>query len=186
MQRTGIGFIRMTPIRELGWALVLWGALAIIFGLIAVLWPGLTLSGFAIIFGAFALITGVLEVLHAFQSGLPLEGKWLLALRGAVIGVIGLLALILPSLTVSAFILLIGAFFFVVGISEIMAAFRGHLQGWLVARGALAILLGILIAFWTKVVAYTLTIFFGLFAIAGGVVALSIGIWLVRRVRASP
>src|ERR671923_2512153 len=50
------------------WVLALRGVLAIIFGVLAFLWPGLTLITLVLLFGAYALVDGVFAVIAGIAS----------------------------------------------------------------------------------------------------------------------
>ena len=81
------------------WALMLRGLFAVLFGLAALLWPGLTLLVLLYLFAAYALVDGVFAIVAAFRpSARHTRGWWLLA--EAVIGILtGLVALFLPGIT---------------------------------------------------------------------------------------
>ena len=49
---------------------------------------------------------------------------WILALRGAVSVVLGLIAFLLPALTLAALVILFGAFALVDGVTRLSAGFR--------------------------------------------------------------
>lgn len=44
------------------WILALEGAVAVIFGIVTLLWPGLTLATLILLFGGFVLVDGILSV----------------------------------------------------------------------------------------------------------------------------
>ncbi len=165
---------------NLAWFLIPWGILAIIAGIVALIWPGRTLVTLTIIFGAFALITGLIEIWHAFMSSALAEARWLMGIRGLATAVLGLLALFLPGLTLGAFVVLLAVYFFILGVIEVIGAFRGHFDGWLLIRGVLAIALGIIAAALPGLAVTSLAIVFGVYAIIGGFAALAAGIRLAR------
>lgn len=169
-----------TPSRGSGWALIAWGVLAIIFGIAVIIWPGLTLLDLAIIFGIFAIIAGVVELIHTFTTQLSTEGRVLLGLRGLATLIIGLIAVIFPGLAIGAYVLLLGVYFFIVGILEIFGAFRGHFHGWLLLRGVIAVIAGIVAVLWPGIAALTLAFIFGIYALLAGFTALFTGISLLR------
>src|SRR3954466_5474041 len=45
------------------------GTLAILFGVVALLWPGITLLALALLFGAWALLDGISLLANAFRQG---------------------------------------------------------------------------------------------------------------------
>ena len=51
------------------WLLLLRGVAAILFGVLAFIWPGLTLVTLVLLYGAYALVDGVLSLWAAFQGG---------------------------------------------------------------------------------------------------------------------
>ena len=50
------------------WSLVIRGLVAIIVGIIAFAWPGITLEALVLLFGAYALIDGVLSIVGAWRA----------------------------------------------------------------------------------------------------------------------
>ena len=162
------------------WFLIPWGILAIIAGIAAIIWPGLTLATLTIIFGAFAVVTGLIEVWHALVSHGAGEMRALLGIRGIITVALGLLALFLPALTIGAFILLLAVYFFILGVIEGVAAFRRHISGALLIRGLLAIAFGIVALLWPGLAAFSLAIVFGIYAILGGITAILVGIRTAR------
>lgn len=165
-----------TPTRMAGLALVVLGVLAVVAGIVALVFPGLTLFNLVIIFGWFAIITGIVEIVHAVTGDRTNEARAVLGVWGLATLVLGLLALILPGLTVGAFVLLIAAYFLVTGVAQIIASFRGHLHGWLLVWGVLGVLAGLVALVYPGIAALTLAIIFGVYALLGGISALGAGI----------
>ena len=67
------------------WALLLRGIVTVLFGLAALLWPGLTLFVLIVFFGAYALVDGILAIVAGIRGS---EGsRWLLLAEG-VLGVL--------------------------------------------------------------------------------------------------
>lgn len=168
------------PTRGTAWALVILGILAIVAGIVAIVFPGLTLLTLVAIFGWFAIVTGVLEIIHAFTSNRTTEGRIILGLWGVVTVILGLIALFLPGITLRVFVLWIAAYFFVTGVIQIIAALRGHLHGWLLLWGVLGIIAGVVALVWPGLAALTLAIIFGVYAIIGGLSSLFAGIAVLR------
>jgi uncharacterized membrane protein HdeD (DUF308 family) len=163
-----------------GWALIIIGALTAIAGIVAIIFPGVTLFTLVLLFGWFAIVAGVMEVIHAFTGSRSTEGKLLLALWGLATIVIGLIALILPGVTVASFVVLMAAYFLITGVTQIVAAFRGHLHGWLLLWGVIGVIAGLAAIFYPGAAALTLAIIFGVYAILGGLTALAAGIAVLR------
>ncbi len=132
------------------WALALRGAIAILFGLAALVRPGIALEALILLFGAYALVDGVFSIVGVFggtRSGTP---RWLLLLEGVVSILAGLIAFVLPGLAAVAFLYLIAAWAIITGISEIAMAIRlrREIRGeWaLILGGAFSVLFGVILA----------------------------------------
>ncbi|WP_106401829.1 HdeD family acid-resistance protein [Actinocorallia populi] len=155
------------------WVLALRGGLAVLFGLLAWIWPGITVLALALLFGAYALVDGAVALYHAFKGGVRGQSRSWLALTGACGVVVGLLALFWPGATAFALIVLIGAWAIATGVTEIVAAIwmRRQIEGewWHVLSGALSVLFGLALLVWPGAGGLALVWLIGVFSIAFGV-----------------
>jgi uncharacterized membrane protein HdeD (DUF308 family) len=131
------------------WALVLRGLAAILFGVLAFAWPGITLFVLVLFFGAYMLVDGIFAIVAAVRAAGEEDRWWLLLVQG-ILGVLaGLVAIFWPGLTALALLYFIAAWAIVTGIMEIVAAIRlrREIEGeWALAlSGALAVLFGVLL-----------------------------------------
>ncbi|KAB2368121.1 HdeD family acid-resistance protein [Actinomadura montaniterrae] len=153
------------------WVLALRGAFAILFGVVAWVWPHITLWVLVVLFGAYALVDGVTAVAQAVRgtTGGP---RGLLAVSGAAGIVLGIVAMAWPGVTALALLMLIAAWAVVTGVLEIVAAvsLRRELRGeWMYAvTGAISIVFGILLFAWPVSGALAVVWLIGLFAILFG------------------
>ncbi|MDL2356121.1 MAG: DUF308 domain-containing protein [Pseudomonadota bacterium] len=126
------------------WMLALRGAIAIAFGLLALLLPGLTLLSLIALFAVYALFGGAVWMSGAIRNRRADDHWWVLLIAGlAGIGA-GLIALVHPALTALVLILLIGANALVTGLLDIVVAIRlrRRLHGeWLLVLAGLASIL---------------------------------------------
>ena len=113
------------------WLVVLRGVLAVLFGLTAFLWPGLTMLVLIILFGVYALadgvvavITGVFEIVGAIRLRREIDNEWLLMLGGLLSIAFGVLLVLYPAAAGLALIWMIGSFEIVFGILLIALGFR--------------------------------------------------------------
>jgi uncharacterized membrane protein HdeD (DUF308 family) len=132
------------------WALALRGAIAILFGLAALLRPGIALEALILLFGAYALVDGLFAVVGVFggtRGGTP---RWLLFIEGIASILVGLIAFVLPGLTATLFLYLIAIWAIITGVSEIAMAIRlrRDIRGeWaLIVGGAFSVLFGVILA----------------------------------------
>src|SRR5438309_6217885 len=104
-------------------SLILLGILAVIVGIIAIAWPGVTILALVILFAIYAFMAAGLQAARAFSSATagPVFGHLLLGLVDLAAGVI---ALIWPGLTALVLVLIVAYWAFAGGFAEIFAAFR--------------------------------------------------------------
>jgi uncharacterized membrane protein HdeD (DUF308 family) len=172
-----VSFSTIQQINRNYWlVLLLRGILAIVFGIIALVWPGWTILALIYVFGAYALIDGVMAVINSIQDRGTSSNWWLQLIRGIVGIIIGLLVFFWPGLTVIMLFTLIGIWALVVGVFELLAAFvlpGGHGLEWsFVLGGILSIILGLLFIRHPIAAMLSLVWVLGIFAIAYGLVQL--------------
>lgn len=131
------------------WALLLRGIAAIIFGVLAFTWPGLTLVTLVLLYGAFALVDGVLSLIAAFSgSARPIPTWWLIVVGLLGIGA-GVVTFLWPGITAVLLVMFIGAWALVHGIFEIIGAIQLRKEidnEWmLILGGVLSVLFGIVV-----------------------------------------
>src|SRR4051812_32809674 len=108
------------------WAVVLRGVAGVLFGLLALIWPQITLWALVVLFGAYALVDGVITLVTAFGGNRERAGSsrgWLIV-EGIAGIVIGILTFVWPGVTALALLWLIAAWALVTGVLEIIAAVR--------------------------------------------------------------
>jgi len=164
------------------WLLLLRGIAAIVFGVLAFIWPGLTLLTLVILYGVFAIFDGVLAFAALFGRSGPEVPKWWLALTGILDIGAGLIALFWPGITALVLIIFIGAWAIVRGVMEIIAAIqlRKEIEGeWLlVLAGVLSVLFGLGVLIYPGAGAVALAWLIGIYAIAIGVVMIMLALRL--------
>ncbi len=132
------------------WIMALRGLLAVIFGLIALLAPGIALLAFIYVFAAYALVDGGIAVITAIQEReLLYRWGWIL-FEGILRILVGIIAFANPALTALVLLYLIAAWAIVTGIMEIVAAFAIRefvSREWVLAlAGIVSVAFGILLS----------------------------------------
>ncbi len=163
------------------WLLALRGAIAIAFGLAAILMPLITLATLAVLFAAFALLAGTVWVFGAVRNRTRDERWWVLLLLGGFSVAAGMVAALYPGVTIVALILLVGANALVTGVLDIVVALRvrRHIKReWLLAmNGVASIAFGALVLlFPLGAGALALAWLIGLYAVLTGVVLLALSL----------
>jgi len=131
------------------WMVALRGLLAIIFGLIALFFPGIALLAFIFVFAAYAIIDGIVAVIVAVRErGFLSRWGWVL-FEGILSILAGILAFAFPGITALVLLYIVAAWAIVTGILEIVAAFvlREYVsREWLLAlAGILSVVFGIIL-----------------------------------------
>ncbi len=131
------------------WALVVRGIAAIIFGVIAFAWPGITLAALVLLFGAYALLDGVMSLVGAVRAVKSHERWGALTFEGVAGIVAAVVTILWPAITALSLVFIIAAWAIITGVFEIVAAVRLRklIQGeWLlVLSGIASLVFGILI-----------------------------------------
>mgnify|MGYP006185052657 FL=1 len=131
------------------WILLLYGLVALGFGIIAIGWPMSAAIALAWTLGVMAIVEGVISLLALITGASGASRGWLLLYVVASLG-FGVLAVINPLATASVLVLFLAAWLLVAGIYRIVFAIRvrKQIQGeWLlILSGVLAIVLGLLFA----------------------------------------
>ena len=166
------------------WLLVLRGACAILFGVFALAWPGVTVGALLLLFGAYAFADGVLAVVAAL-SGRASTPWGALLLEGLVGLGAAAAALFFPGVTAIVLLYLIAFWAILTGILEIAAALqlRKEIDGefWLGLAGAASILFGVLLVLFPAQATLTLVWLIGSGAIVIGAFLILLG-WRLRGV----
>ena len=130
--------------QEPWWSLLLRGIFIIILGVVAFIWPVLTIGVLILFFGAFALVDGIFAVVISLikHKTIPL---WGLMLAGGIAGiVVGILVFMAPLLAGLVLVYLIAAWLVVTGIIRIVTAILARKGGPLVL-GIVSVCFGVAI-----------------------------------------
>jgi uncharacterized membrane protein HdeD (DUF308 family) len=156
------------------WLLLARGIVAILFGVMVWLLPGISLAFLVLLFGAFALVDGILGAWMAIAGRKEYEDWWDLLLWGLVGIGMGILTFVAPGVTALALVFFIAGWAIATGVLEIVVAIRlrREIEGeWLLILGGLvSVLLGILLMLRPGVGALALVWLIGMYAIIFGLV----------------
>jgi len=155
------------------WVLLLRGLAGIIFGVLAFIWPGITLTVLVLMFGAYAFVDGILAIIEGIRRHAQESNWWLLILEGIIGIAAGVVAFLWPGITALALLYLVAAWAVITGLFEILAAIRlrREIEGeWVLGlTGLLSVLLGIALAVWPSTGALALVWMIAVYAIAFGI-----------------
>jgi uncharacterized membrane protein HdeD (DUF308 family) len=166
------------------WVLMLQGILGIAFGILALLFPGIALTTLAFVFAAWAIVTGVGHIVEGWRVAEHRGRSWPFAVMGALGIVAGVLAALVPGITILGLILLLGWWLVLQGVMEIYTAWRIRKEvtgEWILALiGVLRTIAGVVVLVMPIVGAILTVTLMAVWAFVGGLAALSLG-WRLRR-----
>jgi uncharacterized membrane protein HdeD (DUF308 family) len=166
------------------WLLALRGLAGVLFGILAFIWPGITLVVLVYLFGAFAVVNGILSLVLAWYapSGYPRFGA--LILGGILSIAAGLIAFFLPGITALGLLIMIAAWAIVIGIIEIVAAVQLRkviTNEWLlVLAGIASVAFGVVLLLYPRAGALVLVWWLGAYALVFGILLMILAFRLRR------
>jgi len=157
------------------WALALRGVVAVLFGLLTFILPGITLVTLVLLFGAYALVDGIFNLIGFFRVA---SHQWALLIEGVVGIIAGIVAFALPAITAIVLLYVIAFWAIFTGVFEIIAGIRlrkAIANEWiLLLVGVLSLLFGLLILFAPGAGALAIVLWIGAYALVFGVFLLAL------------
>jgi uncharacterized membrane protein HdeD (DUF308 family) len=165
------------------WLLLLRGIAAIVFGVLAFAWPGLTLLTLILLYGAFALVDGVIAIITAIKGGAPTARGWL-----AIVGILGIavgaFTFFLPGMTALILLFTMAGWAVAIGVLQIMGAIRLRKEidnEWLlILSGVVSVLFGLGVVLYPGAGALALVWLIGTYAIIAGVLYIGLALRLKK------
>jgi uncharacterized membrane protein HdeD (DUF308 family) len=157
------------------WALALRGAIAVLFGLLTLFIPGVTLISLVMLFGFYAILDGVFDIVSAIKAP---GHHWPLVVEGIVGIVAGIVTFMWPGITAIALLYLIAFWAILTGALEIVAGIRLRTvianELLLILMGVISILFGILIILFPGAGALAIIIWIGAYALVFGIILIAL------------
>jgi uncharacterized membrane protein HdeD (DUF308 family) len=161
------------------WLLALRGVVAIAFGVLAFIWPGITLLTLTLLWGAYTLSDGVFALWAAIAGkGGEMAPRWWLGVVGVASILAGLVAFLWPGMTALVLLLFIASWAIIIGVLQVWGAIRlrKEIEGeWLLAlNGILSIAFGVILMVQPGVGALAVVWLIGWYAILAGGLAIAL------------
>jgi len=175
-------------IKSTSTTLILIGILAVIVGVIAIAWPGVTILALVILFAIYAFADAGLQTSRAFSSRAagPVLGHLLLALVDLAAGVF---ALAWPAPTAFVLVIVVAAWALGGGVAEFFAAFQtgesAGMRATLLVAGLVSVAFGVVLFARPGLGAVTLALLFGLYAMIYGFSQITAGTQLRQLTKSS-
>ena len=148
------------------------GILAIVFGLVALFFPGLTLATLGILFSIAILIGGIMLTTGSLRIR-KINQRWYILLLEGIIGIlIGIIILARPELVATVFVTIIGLWAIIIGLVFLFAYLRSKLPSFsnifILIVSVLSLLTGIFIIVNPFESTRVITILIGIYAVIYG------------------
>jgi uncharacterized membrane protein HdeD (DUF308 family) len=157
------------------WAVALRGVVAVLFGLVALIFTGPTMLSLLLLFCAYALVDGIFAIISGVRAARRGERWGVLILQGLASLIAAAMAFFWPGITLVAFVWLWAVWSIVSGALAMTAAFtlrKDHGRWWLGLGGALGVIAGVLMILAPLLGAVVLTWWLGAYAVVFGVTLL--------------
>lgn len=162
---------------RLWWMIVLRGLVALLFGLVAIFWPGIGLDALIVLFGVYALADGLIAVIGSLRMAPGEPRRSFLALTGVAGILIGSISVLWPQATVVVLLYFVAAWALLFGLIEIAGSLRLRKEfgpDWPISKGGILLaVFGLLLLAFPGAVAVAATWVIGIFALLIGVALLS-------------
>jgi len=166
------------------WVVALRGVVAILFGLLAFVLPGITLAVLVLLFGAYAIVEGIFNVIAAVRGREGVAPWWALLLEGLVSIGAGVVTFVWPGLTALVLLYVIAVWAVITGALEIAAAIRLRKvmtgEWWLALSGVLSIVFGALLMIAPAAGALVVVLWIGAYAVVFGALLIGLAFRLRR------
>jgi uncharacterized membrane protein HdeD (DUF308 family) len=172
------------------WMLALRGTAALLFGILAIAWPGITLLVLVALFAAYAFVSGGAALIAGFQQRKTDKGWWMVLLLG-VIGVgAGIVSVFNPAITALVLVLVMGANALFTGVLDIALAIRLRktIQNeWLlILAGVISVIFGVLVIVFPGAGALAMVWMVSFYAMLTGVLLLALAFRLRAESKSHP
>jgi uncharacterized membrane protein HdeD (DUF308 family) len=165
------------------WLVLLRGIAAVLFGVLALAWPGLTLLTLILLYGAYALADGVIAIIAAITGNAP-AGRWWLAIVGILGIAVGALTFMLPGITALILLFTIAGWAVAIGVLQIIGAIRLRKEidneWFLILSGVVSVLFGLAVVLRPGAGALALVWVIGTYAIIAGVLYIGLAFRLKK------
>jgi uncharacterized membrane protein HdeD (DUF308 family) len=155
------------------WVFLIRGIAAILFGIAAFLWPGLTIAVLVLLFGAYALVDGIFAIIAGISARKEVERWWMMIIVGVAGIATGVLTFLWPGITALVLLYIIAAWAIVTGIFQIAAAIRlrREIEGewWLILGGIASVIFGVLLVIMPGAGALASVWIIGIYAVFFGI-----------------
>jgi len=168
--------------------ILVWGIFSVLFGVMAFLWPAITLTSLVWIFAITIISQGIALAVGTWNYRKDDKGWWILFLLGLVNILVGVICIVYPGITALVLVMFIGAGALVTGLLQVIFAIRLRKEiqneGWLILGGVISIAFGLLLLVRPGEGALALLWILAIYAIVFGAIMIALALrtrkWIQR------
>lgn len=172
----------MTNLTRNWWLVALRGLLAILFGVAAFVWPGLTWLVLILMFGVYAILDGIFAMVSGVFQSRYSPRWWVFLVEGFISLIAGVIVLLQPGLAGIALVFVIAVWAVLTGLLEVIAAIRLRREirnEWMLGFGGfLSIMLGLLMLIQPAAGGIVITLMVGAYALIFGMLLIALSLRL--------
>jgi uncharacterized membrane protein HdeD (DUF308 family) len=132
------------------WVFALRGIAAILFGVAAFAWPGITLAALVLLFGAYAFVDGAALLIALARGDADARRHgWAVGIMGVLGIVASIVTIVWPGITALSLLYIVAAWAITMGVFQVAAAIqlRREIEGefWMGLGGVVSVVFGILL-----------------------------------------
>ena len=168
----------VASVRHHWWLFLLRGLAAIVFGVLALMWPGATVVVLTAFIAAYALVDGVVAIASAVRMRSTFDRWWVLLVQGIISAVFGVWAFINPLLSVLYIVISVALWMFFAAVVQFLLARAHKAMGtspvWSIVGGGLSLVLAVLALAYPRLTVATVVVLVAWFALVTGAVQVAI------------
>jgi len=159
MTATGMGMPK--------WALLVFGGLSVVAGVVALAWPGITILTLVILLGIQLIIYGVMAMMRAFETG---QGRILAVIFGVLAIMAGTALWLRPLRNLGALIVVVSVFWVAGGLVQTIGAIVDRDRHWVfeLIMGLVSVAAGIVAIAWPGITLLVIAVMTGVWMIVIG------------------
>jgi uncharacterized membrane protein HdeD (DUF308 family) len=160
------------------WALIIFGALSVVAGVLALVWPSMTILVLVVLLGVQLIIYGVLAMMRAFETG---QGRILAVIFGVLAILAGTALWLRPIQNLGAVVIVISMFWVAGGLVQTIGAIVDRDQHWgfELIMGLVSVAAGIVAIAWPGITLLAIAVITGVWMIVIGLT------WVIAGFRGS-
>ena len=160
------------------WLFLLRGVLALVFGILALWWPGATLVVLMAFIAAYALVDGIVAIGAAFRLRRFFSRWWVVLVQGIISAVFGVWAFIQPALSLWYIVISVSRWMLFASMAQFALAGVHRVMGgkpiWTILGGIVSLVLAVVAIVYPGLTVTAVIVLIAWFSLLAGVMSLMV------------